>query len=320
MKKTLLFFILFYNVSLLIGQIINPFKIQTYHFKADTTIKSAVLWNDKFYCLESNGDFIVVDSLRNNIKLPIKNRNIKYLYSKNDTLFCLTNWDSLFYISNLNLYYLKNINWDKPIFEDSRYVVRATCSGEWGGSIYFIDKTNHKKYECAATCPVVVNKLNNSYFITAALDHLSGCAEILQIDDPTKLKKYKNRRVKKNKVYHTDSFESHSKKGAITMIDTCGTLILSSFILNNTLYHIVTEGFLKFDTTKSPKTFLCIIKNNSFVKIAELSDKQLYNTYDFFNYDINSLIIFKTYGFTRIISGFIYINNDKINIYEFEEK
>src|ERR1700722_17794087 len=57
-------------------------------------------------------------------------------------------------------------------FEDENYLVTKTCSGEWGGTIWFKNKKTGITYACSATCPVAVNKINGKYFITNTLAHL----------------------------------------------------------------------------------------------------------------------------------------------------
>ena len=65
------------------------------------------------------------------------------------------------------------------LFEDDRFIVTKTCSGEWGGTIKFKSKENGTVYACAATCPVIVNKLNGKYIVTNSLSHLDGFCTVI---------------------------------------------------------------------------------------------------------------------------------------------
>jgi hypothetical protein len=69
---------------------------------------------------------------------------------------------------------------DFPIFKDSVYNVYSVCNGEFGGTIYFQNKKTKKSYEAASTCPIVVNKIDNQYYVT-------NSTSILKIQTPEKL-------------------------------------------------------------------------------------------------------------------------------------
>ncbi len=44
------------------------------------------------------------------------------------------------------------IRTDTTFYQDERYYVRRTCSGEWGGSIWFRNKSTGIEYSCSAAC------------------------------------------------------------------------------------------------------------------------------------------------------------------------
>lgn len=66
------------------------------------------------------------------------------------------------------------IKQDSAFFEDENYLVRKSCSGEWGGTIWFKNKVTGIEYSCEATCPVAVNKVNGKYIVTTTLAHMIG--------------------------------------------------------------------------------------------------------------------------------------------------
>ena len=43
---------------------------------------------------------------------------------------------------------------NKYFYEDENYKVRETCSGEWGGTIYFKDKKTNLETAASATCVI----------------------------------------------------------------------------------------------------------------------------------------------------------------------
>lgn len=69
---------------------------------------------------------------------------------------------------------------DFPIFKDSVYDIYSVCNGEFGGTIYFQNKRTKKGYEAASSCPIVVNKIDNLYYVT-------NSTSILKVQDPQKL-------------------------------------------------------------------------------------------------------------------------------------
>jgi hypothetical protein len=80
---------------------------------------------------------------------------------------------------------------DTAFFEDETYLVRKTCSGEWGGTIWFKNKISGIEYSCEATCPVIVNKLNGKYYVTSTLAHMFGFSEVIEISRPDSMAVFK---------------------------------------------------------------------------------------------------------------------------------
>lgn len=118
-------------------------------------------------------------------------------------------------------------------YEDEFYDVYATCNGEWGGTIYFKDKKTYENYETASTCPIVINKINNEYFVTNYMGHMMGFASVLKISDPTKLEK---------SDFDFDRHEgSQFNKGVETLLDTMDFYIPTSFVAGNQLFHLYSD-------------------------------------------------------------------------------
>ena len=163
---------------------------------------------------------------------------------------------------------------DSVFFEDKDFLVRKTCSGEFGGSIWFKDKKTGVEYSCAATCPVVINKLDGKYIVTSTIAHLIGFSQIIEIDNPKDLDIFKlpKPRQKKGKliIRAIGDDESKSIKGTKVLVDTTGILTIASFPYNGQLYHIITDFH---------KTFIAKIENKKFVTIDTVSTQTLW-TYD----------------------------------------
>jgi hypothetical protein len=122
---------------------------------------------------------------------------------------------------------------NKPFFEDDRYSVSTSCSGEFGGTIRFKNKASGAQFACAATCPVIVNECGGKYVVTASLSHLSGFSSVLEIADPADLAEWHTPVLQKKgqrKVHrYAGDNESRSTKGAVTLVDAVGVLTLVSF-------------------------------------------------------------------------------------------
>ena len=162
----------------------------------------------------------------------------------------------------------------KAFFEDEKYIVRKTCDGEWGGSIWFKDKRTGIEYSCSATCPVIVNKIKDSYYVTASLTHMSGFSTILEISNPKAMDIFK-KPIKKNivngkEVIYAGDLESQSQNGTKVLLDSIGVLTLGSFPYKEELYHIVSDR---------QRTYLATIENRRFIMQEQILDHGLV-TYD----------------------------------------
>ena len=160
---------------------------------------------------------------------------------------------------------------DSAFFEDEKYVVRKTCSGEWGGSVWFKNKNSGIEYSCSATCPVVINKIDGKYIVSATLAHLSGSSEIIEIENPDSMGIFimpKPRTKKGKTIYrYVGDDESRSTKGTEMLLDSIGVQTLASFPYNGKLYHVITDF---------SKTFLTQIENERFVTIDTISNVSIW--------------------------------------------
>ncbi|MEO3406900.1 hypothetical protein AAFN85_23495 [Mucilaginibacter sp. CAU 1740] len=294
----------------------NPTFVQKYHpLKITSPLKTTVLFKSKFYCLKSNGEVFVVDRRTNTIDSSYtdnaKGLSIVNLFLKNDSLFGVKSTNDTYYLSQAHVWIPLNRKFKtQPIFEDDKFIITATCSGEWGGTIYFKDKKTGKKYEAACTCAVNVIKHRGEYHVTASLNHMAGSTNIFTVKNPLKLQSaYKNKPTPRGylsngtPVYNQGDDESSSKKGTTHLIDSIGINSVASFIYNNDLFYII---------SKYPKTYICRVENKNFVTISQLSDKPMWNL------DFGC----KIYGDETIFnfenersSGFVVINQNKITCY-----
>lgn len=229
--------------------------------------------------------------------LSITSTNIS---AQNSNVFII---DSLTAQTNIprTAFFTKQNN-TKPFFEDSKFLISEHCSGEWGGSLYFTDKKSKIIYECSSTCPLIINKLDGSYFITSMLAHMSGYWNVMEIKNPYELIKFAPR--EKKVISYVGDDESKSEKGTTTIIEKYNQLALLSFVYNDRLFHIFSDY---------KKTFIGEIINGDLISIQILSEEPFYS-YDhkiIKREENHYLVLFEdsdTKGYLEILNNNIYIH------------
>ena len=229
-------------------------------------------------------------------------------YSQDNDLFDISEikiTDSIPYSSKP--FYAKQ---QDTFFEDDNYIVSRSCSGEWGGSIWFKNKSTGIVYSCAATCPISINKIDGNYIVTNSLAHLSGFSEVIEIENPQTMEVFvlpKPFKKKGKTIYrYVGDTESKSRKGVNEIWKAYNVLALASFQYKGILYHIIAD--------KDYKTYVSTIENGEMVNIQLISDKRIwdYSPRTFRMPNGNLLIYFKT----NDLDGYIEIEDNKINVFE----
>lgn len=158
---------------------------------------------------------------------------------------------------------------NKVLYRDSKYKVTKTCSGEWGGTIIFTDLLLRRKYQTSATCPDIVFKYEDSYYVIANLQHLMPSTEILRIDNPKLMERRGIKGIRR--ALSRRFFESESNQGAYQMLDTFNIQTLMKVEHQNELYFIVSQYELNYNSLEEVKsTFIAKIKNNQLIRVQEL--------------------------------------------------
>lgn len=290
----------------------TSFQKEYHDFNIDTSIRLAVPLGEKFYCLKSNGSIFVIARITNRIDSSYKDNsrqlNLLNLYVRGDSLIGLSKNKNYLLNSQNNWIPLKKPFSVPPLFEDDKFIVASTCSGEWGGSVYFKDKRTKKVYTAQAACVVNVKKVNDKYNITAALAHLSGFGNVFDVKDPLLLALYNPNLLKGKKIKYVGDNESKSTKGTTQLVDSVGIESVSSFVYKSQMFYLVSNN---------NKTFITTIQNNKFVNVDQLSEFSIWSYYP----------INRTYGDQTIYSfgnyqtsGFITIENNKLDFYSFNWK
>lgn len=83
---------------------------------------------------------------------------------------------------------IDNWTWAHCFYQDDTYQVFGECRGEFGGSVIFINKDRPKKVNyLTCTCPSMIEKREDGFYITETLAHGSGHGRIIKIKDPKEL-------------------------------------------------------------------------------------------------------------------------------------
>lgn len=191
-----------------------------------------------------------------------------------------------------------------PIYEDDKYIVRRTCAGEFGGTVWFKSKQTGVERSFMSTCAVSVNRVGTSYIVTSSLAHLSGYSRVDEVANPEELEAfvYTASRVKKGKLvvrYHGDD-QSTSLKGTVKLADSGGIYTLGSFVSNGKLYHI---------QANHKNTYLSTIKDGKFIMLNLISSEPLWD-YSI-PFTVNGRLVIP---FEGKVKGYIEVEGDAITV------
>jgi hypothetical protein len=201
---------------------------------------------------------------------------------------------------------------DSSIYEDEKYLVKRSCRGEYGGTIWFKKKATGITYSCKSTCPVCVNNLNGKYYVINTLAHSKGNSQILEIDAPDSMDVFKmpKPRKVKGKVFfpYVGAGESKSSKGAIILVDSIGVLTMASFPYQGELYYIISD----FE-----RTFIAKIIRDHFVTLDTLANVSIW-TYDPIvtrTVDDHYVVFFEN----DVTKGYVDVFGNKISLYRYRK-
>jgi len=303
---------------------INDSVISSIHrFSLNTGVKSVVPYGNRFLCLDEGVKLFFVDPKSNQIDSSINKYssdfNFRELQVINDTIIGIERYQSYFLDllkKQWKVYKIKKYVYPgNLIFQDKDYFISKTCSGEWGGTIYFTDRKTFKTYEGECTCAVDVIKKDGYYNIAASLAHMSGFTTIFNIKNPRALKlhaiKKTNNSSKPLKIAARGSVESNSIRGMEKLADTIGGICVGSFKYKSTILYVV-----EYDSFKNPPSvWIDTIQKNKFVHLVNLTHFGILETgYDIFSNNGTIISPFDNKDF----SGFIYIADNKMNLYIFD--
>ncbi len=307
------------------GSSIVKFTVRQLLLKSDTTINSIAFKNDRIICLQDNDKIILLDSHYNrqeSLETKINLYKPKYLFTLHDTVFIGTMNKTYFIDSAFKLIEFKRKEryYDHPLYEDSLYYVYGCCMGEFGGSVFFLNKKTNRTFSYFATCATQVLNFKNEYVVCNNLAHLRRSMSFLFVPAPTKLYELTDEKLKSHCNWYTtvDSLKNYWDKtntGDIRFYrGSYGSMSLVTFPVEDSLYSIICNDSAAFiavhkgDTTLLRQTILnkTISFHQSQVITAGLKKICLYN--------LTNGSPFAAYTTIGNNSGLIIIDNNRIDI------
>lgn len=224
-------------------------KKDTFDFSINGDLRKVTYFNNKYYCMfqtkreNTSGSFKKMVILNNkgefieDVFVPGGIQSMFYydIRIENDSLFLQRaqhdeeNFVLGKYVANFQPTETRAFK----TYEDDKFNVYATCRGEWGGTVFFQDKMTMELYEGSSTCPIVVNKIGNEYFVTNYMGHMIGFASVNKISNPKKLTK--------SKWDFKSRFGSENQTGIEKVLDTMDFYIPTSFVAKEKLLHIYND-------------------------------------------------------------------------------
>jgi hypothetical protein len=195
----------------------NPYSDNEY------PLSFSVIYKDRIVSLFEPGKFACYDLTLNRdteFERKLNKKTFKYHWIIDNTLVAksggsLYRWTEE---SGWVSFQKKNPMENQPkLFEDNKYIVYFHCNGEFGGTVYFYDKSTKDIHVTEATCPNSVNKQDNKYLVLSTLGHMMGNMELKSIENPSSLPKLKDlKKLKlegwaKSNIGYADS-SNNSKK------------------------------------------------------------------------------------------------------------
>tara|TARA_R110002051_G_C8680517_1_gene491711 strand:+ start:132 stop:1139 length:1008 start_codon:yes stop_codon:yes gene_type:complete len=233
---------------------INDFTIEinidTLSFKSDLDIEKVFFFKERYYAVFSNKGMsfskkmFVLDEngdLEKEVDLFEEIQRWRHFYKiqeNNNKVYFVRGYSEEGFKMNLKKFTFEEVTLEAfPIFKDDDYEIFESCYGEWGGLAFFKNKKDGIKYETSSTCPIIVNKINEEYFITNYMRHSYGFTSVIKISNPRKLKVTDTNKDSLS-ININNSLKEHSYKGAKVLLDTIDFKIDESFVVKDKLKHI----------------------------------------------------------------------------------
>lgn len=259
-------------------------------------VSYSVIYDDRLVSLFPNGRFVchsLVTLERDlDFEKSLNTRKFRYHWIIDNKLVAISRnsifiWDGNKWVKNSEDFPLSN---QPKLYEDNEFVIFGDCHGEFGGTVYFYEKSTGETFFTESTCANTVIKKNDKYFVLAHLGHMMGSTSIKVIDDPRKLTKAKKAEINKTKEGTALGYTDKSKAYEIAL-EFWGVQLFSTFKYENRELFMVHVN---------ERTFLAEIVDNKIQIVNPLFNNEIYThnpiTYSYGDY---VLINLDFYGIAR---------------------
>lgn len=307
------------------------FTVNQYQLQTDTTIADIVYFKGHIICLQDNNKIAILDTSYNrqySLENNFKNVESTYLLTFRDTVFLGTSKKTYFIDNNFKPQDFKRTErmYGNYLYEDNTFYVYGCCAGEFGGSVFFLNKLTNKTYSYFATCASQILKFKDQYVVCNNLAHLSGSMSFLFVPDPTKLYELTDEKQKNhcNWYVEVDTLKNYWETSPIGGVNfyrgAYSTMSLISFIVKDSLY-----SFLSNDST----TFIAVHKSDTILERQRIFNKPIRFHQTHIIKAGNKLVCLyqltggsplAAYTLTGRNSGLIVIDSNKIDIFDKYQK
>ena len=249
----------------------QPIKFtgNTKRIQFDTTLYSIAWSNGHIIAAQNNGKLLILDSNYQR-QATLETRLNKDHLSR---LFCLH--DTVFIVAKNTRYYLDTgMNWqvdnDHPLkedrtllWDDDTWSVSECCMGEFGGSVFFVNKKTNKTWSYPATCASQVMKYKNGYWICNNLAHLGRHTSYTLIPDPEKtydvtdtMQKSCNWWATIDSIENRRTLQAAATRGIKTIAAPDQSMTAQAFVYHDSLYAVLSNN---------KSTCIAVLKQDSMV-------------------------------------------------------
>ena len=161
----------------------NEKEIVLVNPKRDSTfpLSFSVIFNENIVSLFEPGIFVchkLTNYSRNEeLEKVLNTKQFEYHWLIDNKLYGLSN-GKYWLLDSLNNWVktAQQIPFDKKpkLFENKEYLAYCDCNGEWGGTVYFYNRTNENIYFTEATCANSIIETNKGYNVLSHLGHGIG--------------------------------------------------------------------------------------------------------------------------------------------------
>lgn len=295
-------------------------------------LKKTVIYSDYIISMGKYGGFACLDYNTLKFDESFTNKLNSDFFTNiacyNDTLFA-EKFDEIFYWSKKDNSWVKYDNrlpvkFFDIIYQDDRYIFYPIDGGEWGSLLYIYDKAkNVTKGVTTPSCTNAIVKTDGKYLISGSTMHMIGFSDLFTLQNiesmPVLVDHSKDLSINKIEDYWNDNIQYVNKKFKIDESNKSvyynlerylsGTIISSTFLFKNEIYHFIDHSDIDLFNGHS----YSLLSKNENGKIVQQDSVNTFYGVNFTN-SYNGDYVFNCYD------GYMIIQKDKLIRIEFEPK